>query len=71
MVFFILKEESMKKRMTLFVCKLSLLFVLVIGLVVWVGPLVQAEVKEVQTVRVTGDIQIPIAIILGALAMCA
>ena len=53
MVFFILKEESMKKRMTLFVCRLILF--LVIGLVASVGQLVQAGVKEVRIADSKGD----------------
>jgi peptide/nickel transport system substrate-binding protein len=53
MVFFILKEESMKKRMTLFVCRLILF--LVFGLVASVGQLVQAGVKEVRIADSKGD----------------
>lgn len=45
----------MEKRMKLFVCKLSLLLVLVIGLVTSVGQLVQAGVKEVRIADSKGD----------------
>jgi peptide/nickel transport system substrate-binding protein len=53
MVLFILKEKSMKKRMTLFVCRLILF--LVIGLAASFGQLVQAGVKEVRIADSKGD----------------
>jgi len=55
LVFYILKEESIMKKLTKYVCKSLLLFVMVFGVVGTTGQQAQARVKEIRIADSKGD----------------